>query len=411
MAEPRPRSTGRGRSRCGRAPRARRSRSPASWSRRCASSGWSRTAGGPRNPCKGCYFELVLADGRNLVVFREPRSRQACAGSSSGRSTVYVELHAHSVVLVPRRRLAARGARDPRRRVRLRGLRAHRPRQRLRGDGVRAGLRRARGAADRRRRADRHRRRGASFHLTLLVESATGWHNLCRLLTEAHAGTRPNARSRPPPPRRWRSTRCSSAARGSSASPAAPATGRSPAPGSAASRAGPRRWRGGCRRLRARALPGRAAAAAVAARPGAQPLAGRARRAARRRLRGDRQRPRPRPPRGPSSRTRWSRCACTRRSRSPSPSGAATRARCSPRRRRWRRALPSIRTRSPRPRGWPSGCASTSPRELGYRYPGSEDPDADRTLAEICRGRLELRYAGTARAPRGRRGGSRRSCG
>ena len=47
--------------------------------------------------------------------------------------------------------------------------------------------------------------------------------------------------------------------------------------------------------------------------------------------------------------------------------------------------------------------------ELGYRYPGSEDPEADRTLAEICRGRLELRYAGTARAPRGRaaaRGGA-----
>ncbi len=33
--------------------------------------------------------------------------------------------------------------------------------------------------------------------------------------------------------------------------------------------------------------------------------------------------------------------------------------------------------------------------ELGYRYPGSEDPEADNTLAEICRGRFELRYAGT----------------
>ena len=50
-------------------------------------------------------------------------------------------------------------------------------------------------------------------------------------------------------------------------------------------------------------------------------------------------------------------------------------------------------------------------RELGYRYPGSEDPDADRTLAEICRGRLELRYAGTARARPRPSGGSRRSCG
>ena len=39
--------------------------------------------------------------------------------------------------------------------------------------------------------------------------------------------------------------------------------------------------------------------------------------------------------------------------------------------------------------------------ELGYRYPGSEDPEADRTLAEICRSRLELRYAGTKEAPGG----------
>ncbi len=34
-------------------------------------------------------------------------------------------------------------------------------------------------------------------------------------------------------------------------------------------------------------------------------------------------------------------------------------------------------------------------RDLGYHYPGSEDPQADRTLAEICRARLDHRYAGT----------------
>ncbi|HEX6228630.1 MAG TPA: PHP domain-containing protein, partial [Solirubrobacterales bacterium] len=33
--------------------------------------------------------------------------------------------------------------------------------------------------------------------------------------------------------------------------------------------------------------------------------------------------------------------------------------------------------------------------ELGYRYPGSEDPGADRELAEVCRARLEERYAGS----------------
>src|SRR3954462_2314050 len=32
--------------------------------------------------------------------------------------------------------------------------------------------------------------------------------------------------------------------------------------------------------------------------------------------------------------------------------------------------------------------------DLGYRYPGSEDPEADRRLAEICRARLEERYGG-----------------
>jgi error-prone DNA polymerase len=31
--------------------------------------------------------------------------------------------------------------------------------------------------------------------------------------------------------------------------------------------------------------------------------------------------------------------------------------------------------------------------DLGYRYPGSEDPSADRRLAEICRARLDERYA------------------
>ncbi|MGI9019083.1 MAG: DNA polymerase III subunit alpha [Solirubrobacterales bacterium] len=33
-------------------------------------------------------------------------------------------------------------------------------------------------------------------------------------------------------------------------------------------------------------------------------------------------------------------------------------------------------------------------RENGYRYPGSEDPGADHALAELCRARLEHRYAG-----------------
>ena len=39
--------------------------------------------------------------------------------------------------------------------------------------------------------------------------------------------------------------------------------------------------------------------------------------------------------------------------------------------------------------------------ELGYRYPGSEDPGADRELAEVCRARLDERYGAAAPRHRG----------
>src|SRR5258705_6559706 len=38
-------------------------------------------------------------------------------------------------------------------------------------------------------------------HLTVLCETRTGYRNLCRLLTMAHAGTRPSERGEPEPPR------------------------------------------------------------------------------------------------------------------------------------------------------------------------------------------------------------------
>src|SRR5215218_10137652 len=38
------------------------------------------------------------------------------------------------------------------------------------------------------------------FHVTLLVESVKGWRNLCRLVTEAHQGTRPRPARDPLPP-------------------------------------------------------------------------------------------------------------------------------------------------------------------------------------------------------------------
>ena len=269
-----------------------------------------------------------------------------------------------------------------------------------------------RGAADRRRRAHRRRReRGAA-----VPPHAAGRERdrLAQPLPAADRGPRRDqaaASVATPSPPRWRSTRCSSATRASSASPAAPARARSPAAGSAATRAAPRRSRGGCQRLRARALADRAAAAALAPRPRPQPLARRTRRAARRRLRGDRQRPRPRPLPGRAPGRPGRRPPRTRRSRSASRGAAATRA----------PVLASPAEMAARFADHPEAVAETArlaerlrfdlDRELGYRYPGSEDPDADRTLAEICRGRLELRYAGTPRASRGRAAARRGAAG
>ena len=132
-----------------------------------------------------------------------------------------------------------------------------------------------------------------AFHLTLLVADATGYRNLCRLLTRAHAGTREEARPDPAggPPRRRRAPR-----RG----PRLPLRLR---PRRGAGRPDrPRRPR----RRRARS-DGRCSAPSapiasgsscsvplLARRPGPQPPARRARRAARRALRRHRQRPRPR---------------------------------------------------------------------------------------------------------------------
>ena len=259
-------------------------------------------------------------------------------------------------------------------------------------------------APDPRRRADRSRDEDAG-----LPPDGAGrvGHRLAQPLPAATSrrptpATRPQRgrRGRRPSPPCSRSTRWRSEARASSASPAAPATAPSPAPGTAASRTGPRRAR------RLLAIFGRERLRVELQRP--------LWRHDRARNRGSSRSPSgsaspawrpatstPTTAVGPSSRTRWSPSAPARRSRSPSPCGAATRARSSPRRARWRRASPSTPRRSPRPRGSPSGCASTSRSELGYRYPGSEDPEADATLAEICRGRMALRYDGHARAARG----------
>jgi error-prone DNA polymerase len=238
----------------------------------------------------------------------------------------------------------------------------------------------------------------ANFHLTLLVESATGWHSLCRLLTEAHAGTRPRPDRDPLPPslaldsllERGDGLVCLSGCAGSGALASA--------------------WERGDLR-RADALARRLAAGFGAER-----------------FRIELQRPLWRHDR---ARNRWLAelaerlgvaCVATGNVHSHDR-----------RRAELQDALVAVRTRStlegsePWRRGnassvlappaemaarfaeHPAAVAETERlaerlrfdlrSELGYRYPGSEDPDADRALAEICRGRLELRYAGTSERP------------
>ena len=95
---------------------------------------------------------------------------------------------------------------------------------------------------------------------------------------------------------------------------------------------------------------------------------------------------------GSRSRTRWWRWGSGRRSTRPSRSAAATRRTCSPRPRRWRSASASTRTPSRRAAGSPSALRFDLTEDLGYRYPGSEDPEADSKLAAICADRFAERY-------------------
>ena len=281
-------------------------------------------------------------------------------------------------LLVPRRGVGAGGAGAQGGGARLRGPRPDRPRRGLGGDGVRAGLQVVRGAPDRGCRADSDSDGARPFHLTLLVESREGWRNLCRLITEAHRDTRPTpgpgalppvlpldlargAGRGPRLPLRVRPRRGARRRRSS-----APAGARPPAEARGAEALG-RRLR---ERLRARPLPGRAPAAVLAPRPGAQSLAGRPRGAARRSAAWRRATSTCTTPRGRRSRTRWSPCGWGGRWRRRSPSGAGTARPIWPRRRRWPPGSRSIRTRSRRAARLAERLEFDLTRDLGYRYPG-----------------------------------------
>jgi error-prone DNA polymerase len=239
------------------------------------------------------------------------------------------------------------------------------------------------------------------FHLTLLVESAAGWGNLCRLLTKAHAGTRPKPDREPLPPRLPLDEL--------------------------------ERHAGGLICLSGCARDG--ALAGVFERAGGRPSSTEAQRAralgrrlvaafGRGRFRVELQRPLWRRDR---ARNRWLAalaedlgvaCVATGDVHAHDRSRAAL-----------QDALVAVRLRAtleetePERRG-NSSCVLAPPaemarrfadhpeavvetrrlserlgfeltRDLGYRYPGAEDAEADRTLAEICRTRAEHRYAGT----------------
>ncbi len=244
--------------------------------------------------------------------------------------------------------------------------------------------------------------RAEVFHLTVLVESATGWHNLCRLLSEAHAGTRPHPDRDPLPP----ALALDSLLERSEGLVCLTGCAREGAVAGAWERGEPR------------------AAEAVARRLVAS--------FGRERLLVELQRPLWRRDR---ARNRWLTGVAERLGVGCVATGNVhSHDRC---RAELQDALVAVRTHTtlegsePWRRGNTSSVlvppAAIAARfaehpeavaeagrladrlrfdltaELGYRYPGSEDADADRTLAEICRGRLELRYAGTAERPEAER--------
>jgi error-prone DNA polymerase len=239
------------------------------------------------------------------------------------------------------------------------------------------------------------------FHLTLLVEDAAGWRNLCRLVTEAHRGTRPKPDREPLPPavslaeverRAEGLVGLSGCARDGALAGTFERAGGHPSPADAAA---------------AEAL-GRRLAAAFG----------------RDRFRVELQRPLWRWDR---ARNRWLErlaerlgvpCVATGnvhmhdRSRAQlQDTLAAVRLHGSleetesNRRGNHTSCLASAEAMRNRFADHPEAVAETGrlaerlrfdlTRDLGYQYPGSEDPDADRALAEICRARLEHRYART----------------
>jgi len=235
--------------------------------------------------------------------------------------------------------------------------------------------------------------RGDPFHLTLLVEDATGYRNLCRLITEAHRGTRPRPDREPLPPsvslveleRRAEGLVCLS---GCARDGALAGRWERDEPRGAEARGrrllaafGPERFRIELqrplwRRDRARnrwlaALAERIGVACVATGDVHAHAPGRA---------------------SLQDALVAVRLKATLEETEPERRGNAASVMASP-------AEIATRFRDHPEAVVESGRIAERLRfdltsDLAYRYPGSEDPGADRRLAELCRARLEERYPG-----------------
>jgi error-prone DNA polymerase len=247
------------------------------------------------------------------------------------------------------------------------------------------------------------------FHVTLLVESAAGWRNLCRLVTEAHRHTRPRPDREPLPP----IVSLEQLERHAGGLVCLSGCARSGALARAFSRS---RGRPGPAATREALELGRRLATAFDSE----------------RFRVELQRPLWRHDR---ARNRWLARLAGRlgvpvvatgnvhmhdRSRAALQDAlvavrlGGSLEETEPERRGNRSShLATAAEMAARFRDHPEALAETAvlaerlgfdlTRDLGYRYPGSEDPEADRSLAEICRARLEHRYGGTSNQREARR--------
>src|ERR1700754_4093023 len=180
------------------------------WSR-CARSGWSRTAGGLRNPCKGATSSWCSLTAATSLSSAKPHqtgrahARPRINGSGSGTdgsSMGYVELHCHSAYSF------LDGASDPAEQAAAAAALGHETLALTDHDNVCGAMEFAhacKGVGVRpifgcELTVEVPRRLPKPVHVTLLGENAKGWASLCRLITAAHRGTREGKGMREPLP-------------------------------------------------------------------------------------------------------------------------------------------------------------------------------------------------------------------